>query len=255
MRFLATQFTCALFPLIIFTSLFLSGRVEWAVPRYDAILIICVVTQIAFLLTGFESKKEMKIIGIFHVIGLAMELFKVHMGSWSYPEVAWSKVGGVPLYSGFMYASVASYLCQCWKRHSVHLHRYPDLKWVVAIGVVIYLNFYTHHFMYDLRWVITALLATVFFRSTLSFSAGKKRLSFPLIAGFLAAGLLIWIGENIATYLGAWSYPEQRDAWQPVHIGKISSWFLLVIISFMIVATIRHQEGRGAYACSKTSVK
>ena len=43
-----------------------------------------------------------------------MELFKVHKGSWSYPEEAYTKFFGVPLYSGFMYASVASYMCQAW---------------------------------------------------------------------------------------------------------------------------------------------
>lgn len=44
---------------------------------------------------------------MFHLIGLALEIFKVHMGSWSYPEEGYVKIFGVPLYSGFMYASVA----------------------------------------------------------------------------------------------------------------------------------------------------
>lgn len=41
--------------------------------------------MIAFKL---ESLDEVKVIGVFHLIGLALELYKVHMGSWSYPEEA-----------------------------------------------------------------------------------------------------------------------------------------------------------------------
>jgi uncharacterized membrane protein YoaT (DUF817 family) len=55
-----------------------------------------------------ETIDELKVICLFHIIGLILELYKVHMGSWSYPEEGWSKIQGVPLYSGFMYASVAS---------------------------------------------------------------------------------------------------------------------------------------------------
>ncbi len=57
--------------------------------------------------TGLETKDELKVITVFHLIGLLLEIYKVHFGSWSYPEERYSKVFGVPLYSGFMYASVA----------------------------------------------------------------------------------------------------------------------------------------------------
>src|SRR3712207_8122890 len=48
----------------------------------------------------------------FHLVGLALELYKVRQGSWSYPDTGLATVGGVPLYSGFMYAAVGSYVCQ-----------------------------------------------------------------------------------------------------------------------------------------------
>ncbi len=57
--------------------------------------------------TGLETKDELKVITAFHLIGLLLEIYKVHFGSWSYPEEAYSKIFGVPLYSGFMHASVA----------------------------------------------------------------------------------------------------------------------------------------------------
>lgn len=55
-----------------------------------------------------ETRDEVLVIGVFHLLGLVMELFKIHIGSWSYPEFANSKLLGAPRYSGFMYASVAS---------------------------------------------------------------------------------------------------------------------------------------------------
>lgn len=46
------------------------------------------------------------VITIFHVVGTAMEVFKTHAGSWVYPEENFFRIGGVPLFSGFMYAAV-----------------------------------------------------------------------------------------------------------------------------------------------------
>ena len=37
-----------------------------------------------------------------------MEVFKTEAGSWTYPEDNLLRIGGVPLFSGFMYAAVGS---------------------------------------------------------------------------------------------------------------------------------------------------
>ena len=37
-----------------------------------------------------------------------------------------------------------------------------------------------------------------------------------------------------------WRYPNQIGAWATVHIGKWSSWSLLVIMTFTIVANLKH---------------
>ena len=57
------------------------------------------------------------------------------MGSWSYPEEAFSKIFGVPLYSGFMYASVASYICQSWRRLDLQIYDWPKPFLAISIGV------------------------------------------------------------------------------------------------------------------------
>jgi uncharacterized membrane protein YoaT (DUF817 family) len=66
----------------------------------------------------------------------------------------------------------------------------------------------------------------------------------PLALAFALIGFFVYVAENIATFFGAWQYPDQRGAWTLVHTSKISSWFLLVIISFVIVAQLKHVKER-----------
>jgi len=205
---------------------------------------ICIVAQVFMLVSKLETIDEFKVICLFHVIGLALELFKVHMGSWSYPEDAYSKIFGVPLYCGFMYASVASFICQSWRRLNLHLHHWPQPHITVTLSTLIYFNFFTHHFLIDFRWILIVFLFFAFYRSFVSYELNGQRYTMPTILAFFLTGFFIWIAENITTYFDAWQYPNQQDAWSLVHIGKISSWFLLVIISIIIVAQLKRVKAR-----------
>ena len=234
------QALSCVFPVVIFASLALTRYIPLPIlPRYDWLLIICLLTQWWMLRSGLETKDEMKVIALFHLIGLALEIFKVNMGSWSYPEPGCLKVFGVPLYSGFMYASVASYMCQSWRRLKLELVRWPSYVFVVPLAAAIYLNFFTHHYWTDIRWWLTGLVFIVFWRSRVRFEVNGSRYRMPLVLSFVLIGFFIWIAENIATFFGAWAYPDQTAAWRLVHTGKMSSWFLLVIVSFLIVATLK----------------
>ena len=217
------------------------------VARYDLIFVLTLATQFALLLFRLETKDEALTLCLFHVIGLALELFKTHpsIGSWSYPEAGVLKIGGVPLYSGFMYAAVASYLCQAWRILRVELYDYPSYWLSVPLSVAIYLNFFTHHLTHvpDLRWVLMLLVLVVFRRTIVRFTVLTEPRRMPLALSFLLIGFFIWIAENIATYFGAWAYPDQRAGWAIVSASKISSWFLLVIISFVIVADLKYVRG------------
>ncbi|TGV02780.1 DUF817 domain-containing protein, partial [Mesorhizobium sp. M00.F.Ca.ET.186.01.1.1] len=205
---------------------------------------LCLAFQVFMVKSGLESRDELKVITVVHLIGLCLEIYKVHMGSWSYPEEGYSKVFGVPLYSGFMYASVASYLCQAWRRLDVSLTNWPRPFLVTSLGAAIYLNFFTHHYIWDLRWVLMVLMFVVFWRSKVYFRVTHERFSMPVPLGYFLIGFFIWIAENIATFFGAWAYPNQRSGWELVHLSKISSWFLLVIVSFIIVAELKHVKAR-----------
>lgn len=208
-------------------------------PRYDFLLVACLLMQAVMVFTKLESRQELLVITMFHLLGLFMEIYKVKMGSWSYPELGYSKIMGVPLYSGFMYASVGSYVCQAWRWFDLKIEHWPGALTSIGISAAIYINFFTHHFFYDLRWIITAALVLVFWKTKVAFTTNDQRRSMPVVVSFLLIGFFIWLAENIATFLGAWKYASQHDGWQMVGLGKISSWFLLIVLSIVIVAQLK----------------
>lgn len=242
--FAREQALSCLFPVVIFASLALTKIVPFPfLPRYDWLLIICLFMQWWMVHSRLETVDELKVITLFHLIGLALEIFKIHMGSWSYPEKGYVKILGVPLYSGFMYASVASYICQAWRRLEIGLVKWPPFLIVFSLAAAIYLNFFTHHFWIDIRWWLSALVLVVFWKSRVTYAVNGTRYSMPVALSFVLIGFFIWFAENIATFFGAWQYPDQARAWSPVHFGKVSSWLLLVIVSFLIVATLKQVKG------------
>jgi uncharacterized membrane protein YoaT (DUF817 family) len=217
-------------------------------PRYDYMLLFTVLMQVAMVwVFKMETVDELKVICLFHVLGTSMELFKVQMGSWSYPGEAYTKVLGVPLYGGFMYASVASYITQAWRRLMLQLENFPATWINVVIGTLIYMNFFTHHFMIDIRYWLLGAVVVIYWRTSIHFKLKGESFVMPVTLAFALTGFFIWVAENIATFLGAWQYPNQAHAWNLVHPGKVNAWLLLFIVSFLIVAQLKrikaHQTG------------
>ncbi|MBA2341163.1 MAG: DUF817 domain-containing protein [Pyrinomonadaceae bacterium] len=243
------EMRACIFPGAFFAILLISKLVHVpGIPRYDLIFLLTITLQVLLLLFKIETLDEAMTLVAFHVIGLVLELFKTHpaIGSWSYPESGFLKIGGVPLYSGFKYAAVGSYLCQAWRIFKLELYNYPSYWLSVPLAIAIYANFFAHHFTgYDLRWWLMLTVLIVFRRAVVRFTVwrGRNR-EMPLAVAFFLIGFFIWVAKNIATYLGAWAYPEQQRSWQLVSLGKISSWFLLVIISFVIVADLKYVRGK-----------
>jgi len=234
------QMLSCLFPILLFLTFAVTKAVT--VPglhRYDLILLVCLVAQLLLYKTGLETKDELKVIAVFHLAGLCLELFKTHLHSWAYPEAGWTKLYGVPLYSGFMYASVASYLCQVWRRLDVDLTGWPPAWAAWALCGGIYVNFFTEHWLPDTRWALAALILLLFRRTQARFTVCATPYALPMPVAFLLLGFFLWIAENIATFFGAWQYPNQHGGWHLVHLAKMSSWSLLVIFSFLIVAQLK----------------
>ncbi len=241
-RFGWIELQCCLFAAAVFVGLALTRVVPLPVRRYDALLAYGVLVTAVFFVLRLETAREVAVIFAFHLIGLALELFKVRVGSWAYPEDAWSKVAGVPLYSGFMYAAVGSYLCQAFRRFDLRISRF---RWVgaVLLAVAAYANFFTHHWLPDLRWLIAVGFVVVLWSSRVWFTVGRHRYAMPLSLSFVLIGFILWVAENAATLLGAWRYPDQAAIWQLVHVGKWGSWALLVTLSFVLVAAVKRWEG------------
>ncbi|WP_405031069.1 DUF817 domain-containing protein [Paenibacillus hexagrammi] len=241
------QAMSCIFPVAIFGTLALSGFIHIPIlHRYDTVLLILIVVQYLMYRSGLETLDEIKVICVFHFIGLLLELYKVKMGSWAYPEPGYTKFFGVPLYSGFMYASVASFMCQIWRRLRMDMTGWPGLLSSGLLGGSIYLNFFTHHYIPDFRWWLTVLVFIVFWKTWIIYRVRTTTYRMPLTLAFIIVGFFIWLAENIATFFNAWKYPNQSQSWHLVSLGKISSWFLLVIISVIIVAQLKHVKANRA---------
>jgi len=242
-RFAWLETQSCVFAIGVFVGLAVAYAVPLPVARYDALLVWCLLLTFGFWALGLETWREVLVVFGFHALGLALEIFKVQQGSWLYPGDAVTKVAGVPLFSGFMYAAVGSYICQAWRRFDLRVSYYrPLVTTVVAVGI--YLNFFTHHYLVDLRvlWAVVGLW--VLRRCRVHFTVGDARYRMPLALSFLLIGFFLWLAENGATFLDAWNYPGQVAVWEAVHAAKLGAWALLVSMSFVLVATVKAQEGR-----------
>jgi uncharacterized membrane protein YoaT (DUF817 family) len=204
----------------------------------DAVTIGAVLIQLGMVAFGLETLRELRVIVLFHVVGTVMELFKTGVGAWVYPGAGVLHLGAVPLYSGFMYAAVGSYLVRVYRLSDLRFTRYPR-RWATAIvAAAIYVNFFSHHWIVDLRWVLLAAVLLLFGPCVMHFRVFRRELRMPLVAAFGLVAVFIWLAENLATFGGAWAYPDQLDAWHFVTPAKIVSWFLLMIISVVLVAWV-----------------
>jgi len=209
--------------------------------RYDFLFLSAIAIQVLLIAVRLETWREVAVLSLFHAIGMGLELFKTSpsVHSWSYPEPAFFRLRTVPLYSGFMYAAVASYIMQAWRLFDIRLERFPRFWLAVGLSAAIYANFFTNHYITDLRWPLAAAVLLVFWRTRVHFTVTQSERSMPVVLAFLLIGFFIWIAENIATFFGGWVYPHQAQRWAIVGPAKISSWMLLVIISFIIVAALK----------------
>jgi uncharacterized membrane protein YoaT (DUF817 family) len=208
------------------------------IARYDFLFLAALAVQVAMLAFKLEKPSEATVILIFHVVGTAMEIFKTSAGSWIYPEDSFFRIAGVPLFSGFMYASVGSYLARISRIFDMRYTGYPPLWMTVLLAATIYVNFFAHHFVFDMRYVLFATTALIYLRTTVHYRVFRFRHRMPLLLGFLLVALFIWLAENIGTWSRAWIYPGQSEAWTPVSIQKVGAWYLLMIISFVLVTLV-----------------
>ena len=235
-------------------ALILASRLRYpagaALPRYDALVLGAFAIQAALLLLRLETVQEAKVIALFHVVGTVMEVFKTGVGSWSYPEPSVLRIGHVPLFSGFMYAAVGSYLFRVWRLFDFRFDRHPRPVLLIVLSIAIYANFFLDHWGIDLRWPLLAVAAVLFGPAVVHFKVWSTHRRMPLLLGFALVALFIWFGENLGTAGHAWLYPNQVAGWTLVSPTKLTSWFLLMLISYTMVATTMLAERRPEHAAT-----
>jgi uncharacterized membrane protein YoaT (DUF817 family) len=223
--------------LLIGTHLFYPANAPLA--RYDFLTLSAIIIQVAMLGFRLETWDEAKVILAFHVVGTVMELFKTAHGSWIYPGEAVLRIGHVPLFSGFMYASVGSYIARVWRIFDFRFDHFPRRRWIVLIATAIYINFFAHHWLPDARIPIFVAVLALFWRTRVWFRPLRTYRHMPLLIGFFLVAAFIWLAENIGTASNAWMYPNQRDGWHLVGPAKLGAWYLLMIISFALVSLVQ----------------
>ena len=206
--------------------------------RYDFLTLAAIAIQGGMLAFRLETWAEAKVILIFHLVGTVMELFKTAAGSWIYPEASLLHIGAVPLFSGFMYAAVGSYIARVWRIFDFRFTAYPPRWTTWALASAIYVNFFAHHWLPDIRLALFAATALLFWRTRIHFRNWRAHRWMPLVLGFLLVALFIWGAENIGTFARAWRYPGQEEGWKMVGFAKLGSWFLLMLISFVLVELV-----------------
>jgi uncharacterized membrane protein YoaT (DUF817 family) len=210
-------------------------------PRYDFLFLYAIFIQGILLVSGLENKKDALVILVFHVVATIMEIFKTSdsIGAWNYPGDGYIKIGNVPLFAGFMYSAVGSYLARVWDIFDFRFTHFPSLPIVCILSCLIYINFFSHHYIYDLRYVLIAGIFIIMIRTSVHFRIDLKHRVMPLLFGMLLVALFIWFAENIATFCKVWFYPSQVNGWTVVSPSKITAWFLLMFISFALIACIK----------------
>ena len=216
-----------------------------ALSRYDFLVLAAIALQVMLILSGLETWEEARVIFVFHVVGTIMELFKTAHGSWIYPEDSLLRIGAVPLFSGFMYAAVGSYLARVWRIFEFRFDHFPPLWLQGLLATAIYVNFFAHHWLPDIRLGLFAATVLLYLRTLVWFRPDRVHRPMPLLIGFFLVAIFIWFAENLGTFARAWTYPGQEAGWEMVSLSKLESWYLLIIISFVLVATVHRGRKSG----------
>lgn len=218
------------------------------VSRYDFIFLAAIGFQVCALIFKWESRREFSVIIIFHILATGMELFKTNpaIGSWTYPGLASASIVfyTVPLFTGFLYSAIGSYISRAFIFLKLRYERFPPYYHLWILAGLIYVNFFTHHFFYDIRYILFTYILVIFWKTKVYFRVHLKERSIPFLVTVILTALFVWIAENIGTLSAIWRYPNQLEYWHLVSFNKMGSWFLLLILSFALVTLIYRDKLR-----------
>lgn len=241
----------ALFGILLLLAFVITHQMHWPIAgmyRYDALLAYALFIQAFLVYFKLETPREVWVIAIFHVMAMVMELFLTHpkIASWHYPEPAIFRLYTVPLFAGFMYSAVGSFLARSLRLYKAAFVHLPSLKWLGLLALLSYANFFTKFFIPDIRNVLFVASVVLFWKTRVLFSISQKQYQLLFLPLLLALAFIVWLSENIATFANIWRYPSQANLWHMVGWGKLGSWYLLLTLSLVLVLAVmgkRDQHG------------
>src|SRR3546814_15053418 len=83
-----------------------------------------------------------------------------------------------------MYAAVGSYIARVWRIFDFRYTRYPPAWATWALATAIYVNFFAHHWLPDIRWLLFAATALLFWRCQVWFRPLHVHRRMPLSVGW-----------------------------------------------------------------------
>ena len=205
--------------------------------RYDYLLFYALLIQLGLIYLKLESWAEVKVIALFHCMAMLMEIFLTHpaIASWQYPQPAVFKLYTVPLFAGFMYSAVGSFFARSIRLFQLSFSQLPSFPNMLCLSVVSYINFMSKFFIYDLRYGLFLWSVLIFWKTRVHFKLDQIQCRIPMLIILIIFAFIIWIAENISTFYKIWLYPSQVDAWHMVSWGKLGSWYLLLLLSLVLV--------------------
>lgn len=258
LRGIVLSLASALFGVLLLLAFVLTYQISWPVAgiyRYDILLGYALIIQIFLVYFKLETPREVWVIAIFHIMAMVMELFLTHpkIGSWHYPEQAIFRIENVPIFSGFMYSAVGSFMARGLRLFNVSFAHFPNLIWVGLLAFFSYANFFTKFFAPDIRNILFITSIILFWQTKISIQihnkdnidvGNNKEYQLPFLPVLLFLAFLIWLAENIATFTNIWRYPSQESFWHIIGWGKLGSWYLLLTLSLYLVLIVSGRDKR-----------
>ncbi len=242
--------SAALFGILLLLAFVITHQMHWPIAglyRYDALLVYALLIQALLIVHKLETPREVVVIAMFHVMAMAMEIFLTHpkIGSWHYPEAAVFRLYTVPLFAGFMYSAMGSFLARGLRLFAVSFERLPPLPWLGVLALLAYGNFFSKFFVPDIRNALFLASIVLFWRTRLHLTLNDQARTLLFLPLLLGLALLVWVAENIATFANIWRYPSQAQVWQWVGWEKVGSWYLLLLLSLVLVLAVMGKRDRG----------
>ena len=243
-EFLTKAASAALFGILLLIAFAVTASMGshefYGLFRYDYLLLYAVIIQLCLLYLKLESWAEARVIALFHLLAMVMEIFLTHpqIASWQYPQPAVFKLMTVPLFAGFMYSAVGSFFARSLRLYQVSFTHLPSFANMLALAVLSYINFMSKFFVPDVRNLLFAWSVVIFWKTKIRFQLQQQQFQLPMLPILLILAFIIWIAENISTFYKIWLYPSQVDAWHMVGWGKLGSWYLLLLLSLVLVLKI-----------------